>query len=241
MIKAVIFDIDNTLYNYDHAHAAGMEALCGYAKEQLGWTKERFLQEYREIMSEIHARAGEVSTIHNRIIRFTCMLEKNGLPLHPHALCMYNAYWENMIGSMERIPGTDLVLQELKRRGIRIGIGTDMTALIQMRKLEYLGLLAYIDFVVTSEEACIDKPGAELFRLCVQKAGSSAGECLFVGDSLEKDYLGAIGAGLQALWFVPDWKSETAQKTIAEKKTEKLRIIRDLNEVLDQVKMNYEE
>ena len=30
MIKAVIFDMDNTLYSYDANHAYGMEALEGY-------------------------------------------------------------------------------------------------------------------------------------------------------------------------------------------------------------------
>ena len=32
MIKTVIFDIDNTLYNFDAAHEAGMEAVCNYVK-----------------------------------------------------------------------------------------------------------------------------------------------------------------------------------------------------------------
>ena len=36
MIKAVIFDIDNTLYCYDTAHTAAMEALHGYARAELG-------------------------------------------------------------------------------------------------------------------------------------------------------------------------------------------------------------
>ena len=236
MIRAVIFDIDNTLYDYDRAHAAGMEALCAYAKAQLGWSKERFLQEYASVMREIRARAGEVSTIHNRIIRFGYMLEKNGLPLHPYALGMCDTYWRKMVDSIERVPGTDLVLRSLGQSGFRVGIGTDMTAYIQMRKLDRLGLLAYIDFVVSSEEAGIEKPSEGLFRLCAQKAGCGVEECLFVGDSLEKDYLGAIASGMQAAWFVPDHKSESAQKKITGKKLESVRIIRDLKEIPDMVK-----
>lgn len=37
MIKTVIFDIDNTLYNFDEAHDAGMEKVFYYIKEQFGF------------------------------------------------------------------------------------------------------------------------------------------------------------------------------------------------------------
>ena len=40
MIKAVIFDIDNTLYSYDDNHIYGMEALVAYCKEAFGITEE---------------------------------------------------------------------------------------------------------------------------------------------------------------------------------------------------------
>ena len=34
MIKTVIFDIDNTLYNFDEAHEAGMEEVFFYVKPE---------------------------------------------------------------------------------------------------------------------------------------------------------------------------------------------------------------
>lgn len=40
MIKAVIFDLDNTLYSYDANHIYGMEALAGYCRETFGITEE---------------------------------------------------------------------------------------------------------------------------------------------------------------------------------------------------------
>ena len=35
MLLAVLFDLDNTLYSYDEAHAAAWSALTDYAREQL--------------------------------------------------------------------------------------------------------------------------------------------------------------------------------------------------------------
>ena len=40
MIKAVIFDIDNTLYDYDNSHATAMKALYQYTNAHFGWSEE---------------------------------------------------------------------------------------------------------------------------------------------------------------------------------------------------------
>lgn len=85
--------------------------------------------------------------------------------------------------------------------GLVIGIGTNMTAYVQYLKLEKLGLMPYVDFMVTSEEAGAEKPDRRLFDLCVGKAGCGAEECAFVGDSLRGDALGALEAGMRAFWL----------------------------------------
>ena len=78
-----------------------------------------------------------------------------------------------------------------------------MTADWQYAKLKRLGLMAYVDFIVTSEEAGAEKPDAALFLLCAEKAGCTPEECAFVGDSLLGDALGARDAGMAAYWLCP--------------------------------------
>lgn len=39
------------------------------------------------------------------------------------------------------------------------------------------------------------------YELCIEKAGCLPEECLMIGDSLEKDVLGAKAAGMQAMQF----------------------------------------
>ena len=92
--------------------------------------------------------------------------------------------------------------------GVRIGLGTDMTAYMQYEKLIRLGLMEYMDFIVSSEEAGTDKPGNAFFMLCARKAGCLPGECLFIGDNIVRDYGGAAAAGMQARWFIPPWKQK---------------------------------
>ena len=92
-----------------------------------------------------------------------------------------------MIGHAKPCPGLLEFLQILKSRQIRIGIGTDMTASIQYKKLRKLGLAPFIDFIVTSQEAGVEKPHPHFFDVCLEKAGCLPEECAFIGDNRKKD------------------------------------------------------
>ena len=213
MIKTVIFDIDNTLYSYDKNHVYGMEALAAYCETAFGITAEE--------MKNCYSRAGRIMTdrigtdtaaIHSRMIRVQCMLELLEQPLFPHARNMYHAYWDTFIEHIEPNPGVLKFMQELKKRKIRIGIGTDMTAYIQYRKLEAIGAAPYIDFIVTSEEAGIEKTHAHFFDICVEKAGVCAEECAFIGDNVKKDIEGAWESGLKGIWYTQEKEPEEQRR-----------------------------
>lgn len=204
MIKAVIFDVDDTLYSYTKAHAAAFEEVLSYAKEQLGVSPEVFSELHQKVQKDLKASIGDVAAVHNRIIRYQNILENQGLPIHPHALKLYELYWGTLMKVAVPSPGAPEIMKSLKEQGIRIGIGTDMTSYMQYKKLESLGLMGYVDFFVSSEEAGVEKPAPAFFALCAAKAGCERQECLFVGDNLKKDVLGPIKAGLRAAWYRPD-------------------------------------
>ena len=147
---------------------------------------------------------------------------------------MNELYWNILISAMEPSPHAEETIRALKKAGIRIGCGTDMTARIQFQKLERLGSLDAFDFLVSSEEAGADKPAPEMFALCAEKAGVLPEECLFVGDSRKKDVLGALNAGMHAAWYCPE--GENAGKTEAPVPKEvtagRAYTIRDLSEIL---------
>ena len=208
MIKAVIFDLDNTLYNFDAANEFGIRALAAYTEPVFGWDYPRMKDLYEESREKLTERMGDVGSAHNRLLRFQNLLEEKKLPLHPHALEMAKAYWRGVLDNMAPSPGAREIMEELRRMGVRIGLGTDMTAYMQYEKLIRLGLMEYMDFIVSSEEAGTDKPGNAFFMLCARKAGCLPGECLFIGDNIVRDYGGAAAAGMQARWFIPPWKQK---------------------------------
>jgi putative hydrolase of the HAD superfamily len=202
-IRCVLFDIDNTLYSYDAAHAVAFAKLTAFAGERLGLSAAEFQALHRRTNEVLKGRMGEVAAVHNRLIRYQNMMEELGEDLKI-ALEMNELYWGTLLEAARPTPGAAETLRELHRRGIRVGIGTDMTARLQFLKLERLGLLEYVNFLVSSEEAGAEKPDPALFRLCVEKARCAPEECLFVGDSLEKDALGAARCGLKGVWFRPE-------------------------------------
>lgn len=202
MIKAAFFDIDNTLYNFDDANRYGMQAVRDYCQHFFGLEETQFEEYYRKAWRLGEQRVGsDTAAIHSRMIRFQCMMELLGQPLFPHTKVLSHMYWDTVLAHMDASPGVERLLGTLKESGVRIGVGTDMTAYIQYRKLEELGFSSYIDMVVTSEEAGVEKPHPKFFGLCVEKAGCRAEECVFIGDSRKKDVEGAIAAGMHGIWY----------------------------------------
>lgn len=203
MLKAVIFDIDNTLYCFDEAnrHADGMAA--AYAQRELDIPAGEFLSACREAMLLQFRDHSETSGCHSRSIRYMMVLERYGLPLR-HAPILSDLYWNELLKVIQPYPHVKEFISQLRERGILIGVGTDMTADWQLKKLDVLGLLSLIDFVVTSEEAESEKPSQQFFDMVLQKSGCLPSECLFIGDNLKKDVQGALNAGMSAWWYQPN-------------------------------------
>lgn len=200
MIKAVIFDIDNTLYSYDDTHPAALAAVCEYGQRELGIPGEELAALLKQHNKTITAELGPQASIHNRMLRYLRIMEEKHLPLY-YAYRMNRLYWDTLIAASQPSPGAADCMKALKAAGYTIGIGTDMTLDFQLEKLEHLQLLQYIDFVVSSEEAGAEKPSLKLFALCARKAGVQPEECLFIGDSLKKDVQGAAAAGMKSVWY----------------------------------------
>lgn len=66
--------------------------------------------------------------------------------------------------------------------------------------LEYAGL-PFFDHVVTSAQVGARKPHDRIFAEVLTLAGAKAHECLFVGDNWETDIVGAVRAGMRAIWL----------------------------------------
>lgn len=201
-IRAVVFDIDNTLYDYTDADLAAKAALFSYMKKNFGVAEEKSADIFKKCFAAQKAQLGKhAPAIHSRLIRFQLMLDEIGKPGFPHALHMAHAYWDTFLDHMQPEDGIEALMAALKARGVKVAVGTNMTALIQYEKLTRLGLGTYVDRMVTSEEAGCDKPDAVFYRYLLGVLRLAPAECLFIGDNVINDYQASRDAGLAAAWY----------------------------------------
>jgi len=90
------------------------------------------------------------------------------------------------------VPG---LLEELRRRGVRLGVisNWDPSAKPILAKL---GLLDFFETTIISSEVGISKPNKAIFEIALKKAGIKASECLYVGDNYYDDAVGAKSVGM---------------------------------------------
>ncbi len=205
MIKTIIFDIDQTMYDYWKCHAVSLHNLDERCKELFGFEAGTVKKWWTIIFHEIYDRLGydNVCT-HETALRIQTILERNGVNPILHTRELHNRYWDDVVEMMEPFPGLIDFIKEAKRQGIRLGIATDLLVEIQLRKLEKLGVIEFFDFFVTSEEAGCEKPHKGIFECALKKAGCKPEECLMIGDNWDKDIVGAIDMGMQYAWCIPE-------------------------------------
>jgi len=198
--KLVIFDLDNTLYAYDPAHAAGMSALVAKAQDRLGPSGERFLEAFTEARDTLKRDLGPCAAAHDRLLYMHRTLEVLGLKSQPLlALDFEQTYWRAFLNASTLRPGARSLLETLRSLGIDRVLVTDLTTRIQFRKLVYHGLEDCFEYIVTSEEAGADKPSELVWSQLSRKLGTIEPPIWSIGDDMNKDlagpraYFGAVG------------------------------------------------
>ena len=181
----VIFDLDNTLYNYNLANVSAMSVIEKKVREDLNINSELFADLFSKARNETKDQLGPIASSHSRLLYFQRMLELAGFKAQPlMCLDLEQAYWKTFLSTMVLEPSVIETLTFLRSNGIKIGIITDLTAQIQFRKIIYLGIDKYFDFIVTSEESGSDKIDGKPYDLMLRKLGTTAKKNIWmIGDS----------------------------------------------------------
>jgi putative hydrolase of the HAD superfamily len=198
--KLVIFDLDNTLYPYEPAHAAGMAALIAKAQDRLGPSGGRFLAAFTEARGVLKQDLGPCAAAHDRLLYMHRTLEVLGLKSQPLlALDFEQTYWRAFLNASTLRPGARSLLDTLRSLGIDRVLVTDLTTRIQFRKLVYHGIDEAFEYILTSEEAGGDKPSDIIWYQLRKKIGNIEPPIWSIGDDVDKDlagpaaYFGAVG------------------------------------------------
>ena len=200
-IRAVVFDLDDTLYDYEACNRIAEHDLEQLVEKDLGISHADFSYYYSQAKQVVKQRVPNTGSSHNRLLYVQTFLELIGNNPIDKAISLYNAYWDSMLVNMTPFPYVSRLFTALQGRGLKIGILTDLTSHIQHRKLRALGLVPYIDAFVSSEEAGVEKPDKKAFHLMLHKLLLPPDRVLMIGDSVKKDCHGAEKVGMFSLLF----------------------------------------
>jgi FMN phosphatase YigB (HAD superfamily) len=186
--RAVIFDMDDTLYPYRHHRLEAFKALAAFLAREHGCdagTIERHLMR----ATRDDDRGAEVQAC----------LQAVGLPaaLLDECLEIMGAHQPDL-----QLPVSSArVLTSLRRSGWKVGVLTNGPKAMQERKVRALRLDERVDVVVYATNCGTGrgKPDVEPFHEVVRQLGVSCSAAVVVGDDERCDVGGALAAGLQAI------------------------------------------
>lgn len=191
--KLIIFDFDNTLYDYDYANKVAIKELLNKCSQMFSLNKNLILLNFNKARAQIKKQLGNTASSHSRLLYIYRMLEIFNLKSQINsALELERIYWRSFISNMKLFPNVINFLDQLRILDIKCALLTDLTSDIQFRKISALGLEKYFDHVVTSEESGADKPSNQSFELLLKKTKIlPKNEIWMIGDNIINDIYGA--------------------------------------------------
>ncbi|MDJ0922182.1 MAG: HAD family hydrolase [Henriciella sp.] len=194
MIKAVLFDLDETLFD-----------------------RSRTLPEFlADQFTRFQPRLGEVSleTWRSRFLRLDAKGQRHKSVVYPELLSAFGGdpdaapdlledYYQCSTAQAFEMPGMSNLLADLRRSGMPCGLITNGETRLQSRTIAALGLADRMEVILISEAEGVRKPDPMIFHRAAEQLRLSPEACLYVGDNPEADVCGALDAGLKAVWFNP--------------------------------------
>lgn len=201
-MKAILFDAGNTLVWLDHDFILALLAEHGVHATAYGLLAAEYAA--KRVLDE-RVRTGEADDDAKRgRVFFDQVFREVGVPeeLFPAvAARLWERHREHNLWGIVR-PGTGEALEELRRRGFRLGVISNADGRVEAL-LEAVGLRPHFDFVIDSALVGVEKPDPAIFRMGCERLGVHPAEAAYVGDIYEIDVVGARAVGMRAFLVDP--------------------------------------
>lgn len=204
MIKAVFFDLYQTLVHYEPPR----EELQAQALKELGVdaSPEAFRRPlviadefiYQEIARKSWSQRSKEEQMalwarYQRIALREAGIEANdqlvmGLIARMREFKMTLVLYDDVVPTLSDLKNRGLI------RGLISNVDRDLNSL-----LKDTGLIPLLDVAVTSQDAGVNKPNPEIFWKTLRRAGVKAAEAIYVGDQYQIDVIGANKVGMKGI------------------------------------------
>jgi HAD superfamily hydrolase (TIGR01509 family) len=196
-VQGILLDLDDTLYDYELCHSVAYLKSKSIASAKYNVSEAQFDEYWQKARYWVNQNLKGMAASHSRLLYFQKMHELlYDFTNAEFALEMEELYWNAFLNRMEFKPGVIHFLEKVLKLNIRVCIVTDLTAQIQLQKWEKLNLQRFVQFMVSSEEAGIEKPNASIFELALKKLKLENNQVIVIGDNTTKDIEGAKQMGI---------------------------------------------
>lgn len=185
MSKFAFFDLDNTLVDQTGAFAAWADDFVAGRRldpASVDWfaVKAAGSDSWLDISAQIKAHFGLPDTVEE--------LMREVIDTYPKLFALDDGVAEG--------------LAMLRARGWKLAVVTNGRTAMQNAKLNQVDLWPMVDGVFISEAEGVRKPDRAIFERAAKGLGIELGrDGWMVGDTLEADIEGGIGAGLRTIWL----------------------------------------
>jgi putative hydrolase of the HAD superfamily len=229
-VRAVIFDLDETLIEEETSNDASALAAAGIAVARHGIDRVALLAALRKCSRELFLTGpmidycrdigistrealwgsftGNDSSLDQlrqwmptyRLRSWTGALEELGID--DAALAAELAEFFAIDRSRRHVvfAESEQVLRELKKK-FRLALITNGAPDIQGTKIDGSNLASFFETIIISGEHGFGKPDRRIFQLALERLGVEAHEAVMIGDSLNRDIAGARDAGIRTIWI----------------------------------------
>ena len=190
-IKAVFFDLDDTLYDELTFVHGGFRAVAETVAQRFGLDARQVCECLHKALQQ-HGRG--------KIFDVVCSDLGIGTPgLVPELVDVYRTHVPGIAFFSDAVA----TLKSLRAQGMRLGAITDGLHTVQKNKVAALGLEALVDFVIYTDELGPGrgKPHPAAFQKALQNARVKPDEAAYIGNDPSKDFGGPNALGMWSVHF----------------------------------------
>ena len=193
MLRAIIFDLDNTLTDFMRMKEVSVDAAI---ESMIDAGLDMPREEAKRRLFEIYDREG----IEDQRVFDRFLMEQYGEidpMIHTAAIIGYRRGREY---TLILYPHVKKTLLELAKRGLKLSILSDAPRYQAWSRLCYLQLQHFFDHVITFEDTSVRKPDPAPFLRAIELLDIQPSEVLMVGDWPARDMTGAHGVGIRTVY-----------------------------------------
>lgn len=188
MIKLIIFDLDDTLYDEASFVESGFKAVADYFNQNFSQSKLKVF----EILKKHFLQNGRGKVFDNTLVDFNIQPTKK---LIKKIVAVYRLH----IPKIKTFPEVKFFLRKLRRQGIFLALFTDTKWQVQQRKVKALGLEPYFDLIIYTDKLGVNKSNHKIVKKVLRRFNVSAPETICVGDDPAVDFIGAKKLGCKTI------------------------------------------